>query len=88
MEVLNGKINSTNSYKDFKLQKNWIEKNVKHADDSTFALKNTYSLKKTNDMLDHFGNAPGIENRMYTIKKKEEDFMLKEEDFIRISIFK
>lgn len=58
MEVLNGKINSTNSYKDFKLQKNWIEKNVKHADDSTFALKNTDSLKKTNDMLDHFGNAP------------------------------
>lgn len=46
MEVLNGKINSTNSYKDFKLQKNWIEKNVKHADDSTFALKNTDSQRR------------------------------------------
>lgn len=33
-------------------------KNVKHADDSTFALKNTDSLKKINDMLDQFGNTP------------------------------
>lgn len=65
MEIFNGKINSTNSYTDFKLEE--------------MDRKPVWKCPRNEIKC--------IENRMYTIRKNKEDFMLKEEDLIQISIF-
>lgn len=53
MEILNERINSTNSIKGFKLEGMDGEiKCIQHADDSTFPLKNTDFLEKTIDIIE------------------------------------
>lgn len=60
MEILNEKINSSNSIRGFRLEN--MEKEIKciqHADDSTFPLRDITSLEKAIQIIENFGNVSG-----------------------------